>query len=214
LKKLVDNWGGHASIDSVGFRAVRSFRLHLLAELSDVLVSPCKKVVPNFSIAGLDRTEGPIWRLVSERPAHLIDPRYKDWNALLLAAADDVIARANKNGRQISGFTWGQFNTTRILHPLSAAVPALSGWLDMPAHELAGDWDNMPRIQAPAMGASERMTVSPGHEADGYLHMPCGQSGHPFSPHYADAHAAWEEGKPTPFLPGATVHTLVLKPAA
>jgi penicillin amidase len=214
LKKLVDNWGGHASIDSVGFRAVRSFRLHLLAELSDVLVSPCKKVVPNFSIAGLDRTEGPIWRLVSERPAHLIDPRYKDWNALLLAAADDVIARANKDGRQISGFTWGQFNTTRILHPLSAAVPALSGWLDMPAHELAGDWDNMPRIQAPAMGASERMTVSPGHEADGYLHMPCGQSGHPFSPHYADAHAAWEEGKPTPFLPGATVHTLVLKPAA
>jgi penicillin G amidase len=214
LKKLVENWGGHASIDSVGFRAVRAFRLHLITELSDVLVSPCKKYDKNFSIAGLDRTEGPVWRLVSERPAHLIDPRFKDWNSLLLAAADDVIDRATKNNAPLSDFTWGRFNTTRIHHPLSAAVSAAASWLDMPAHELAGDSDNMPRIQAPAMGASERMTVSPGHESDGYLHMPCGQSGHPFSSNYADELAAWEEGKPTPFLPGATVHTLVLKPAA
>jgi penicillin amidase len=144
----------------------------------------------------------------------LIDPRYKDWNALLLAAADDVIARATKDGANLTDFTWGHYNTTRIQHPLSVAVPSLSSWLDMPAHPLAGDWDNMPRIQAPAMGASERMAVSPGHESDGYLHMPCGQSGHPLSPNYADSEPAWEEGKPTPFLPGPPVHTLVLKPAA
>ena len=31
------------------------------------------------------------------------------------------------------------------------------------------------------------MAVSPGHEEQGYFHMPCGQSGHPLSPHYADA---------------------------
>ena len=84
----------------------------------------------------------------------------------------------------------------------------------MPARELPGDSENMPRIQAPEMGASQRMAVSPGHEADGYLHMPCGQSGHPLSPHYRDSHAAWEEGQPTPFLPGQAIHKLVLKPAA
>jgi penicillin amidase len=71
----------------------------------------------------------------------------------------------------------------------------------------------MPRIQAPKMGASERMGVSPGHEAEGYFHMPCGQSGHPMSPHYRDGHAAWVEGDRTSFLPGATQHKLVLKPA-
>ena len=32
--------------------------------------------------------------------------------------------------------------------------------------------------------------------------MPGGQSGHPLSPHYADGHAAWAKGEPTPFLPG------------
>jgi penicillin G amidase len=214
LRKFVENWGGHAAVDSVGFRAVRAFRLKLIAELSDVLVAPCKAVDKSFSIAGLDRTEGPVWRLVSERPAHLVDPRFKSWDALLLAAADEVMARALTADAKLADYTWGQYNTTRIQHPLSLAVPFLSRWLDMPAQALPGDSDNMPRIQAPAMGASERMGVSPGHEADGYLHMPCGQSGNPLSPHYGDAHAAWAEGRATPFLPGPVEHTLVLKPAS
>ncbi len=47
-------------------------------------------------------------------------------------------------------------------------------------------------------------------ESEGYMHMPCGQSGHPLSPHYADSHEAWEQGKPTPFLPGPPVNRLVL----
>jgi penicillin G amidase len=214
LRAAVENWGGHASIDSVGFRAVRQFRLALLNQLSDVLVSPCKKVQPKFSIAGLDRTEGPVWQLVSKRPPHLIDPRFKTWDELLLSAADGIVTGATKNGSRLTDYTWGSYNTTQISHPLSLAVPQLAGWLNMPAQPLPGDWDNMPRIQTPDKGASERMAVSPGHETDGYLHMPCGQSGHPLSPHFADQQAAWEEGKATPFLPGAAAHTLILKPAA
>ena len=61
----------------------------------------------------------------------------------------------------------------------------------------------MPRIQAPAIGASQRLAVSPGHEDDGYMHMPCGQSGHPLSPHYGDSHSAWAEGKADPILAGS-----------
>lgn len=213
LRKRVEDWGGHASIDSVGFRAVRTFRRNLIAQLSDVLVNPCKKVDKKFSIAKLDRTEAPIWRLVSERPEHLIDPRFKNWDALLLAAVDQVVTEATGDGKKVTEYTWGKHNTTKIQHPLSLAVPFLSRWLDMPAQPLAGDSENMPRIQAPAMGASERSAVSPGHESDGYLHMPCGQSGHPMSPHYGDAHAAWAEGQPTPFMPGDTIHKLVVKPA-
>jgi penicillin G amidase len=70
----------------------------------------------------------------------------------------------------------------------------------------------VPRIQYVHGGASQRMVVSPGHEEAGSFHMPCGQSGHPLSPHYRDGHAAWSRGQKTPFLPGPTVHTLVLKP--
>jgi penicillin amidase len=56
------------------------------------------------------------------------------------------------------------------------------------------------------------MVVSPGREAEGIMHMPTGQSGHPLSPFYSNSHDAWVTGEPTPFLPGATVHTLTLTP--
>jgi penicillin amidase len=58
-----------------------------------------------------------------------------------------------------------------------------------------------------------RMVVSPGHEETAILHMPGGQSGHFLSPHYADAHAAWVEGEPSPFLSGPKVSELKLVPA-
>ncbi len=56
------------------------------------------------------------------------------------------------------------------------------------------------------------MVVSPGHEDQGYIHMPGGQSGHPLSPFWAAGHSDWAEGRPTPFLPGPAVHVLVLEP--
>ena len=74
---------------------------------------------------------------------------------------------------------------------------------------LAGD-GNMPRVQSPTFGASERMVVAPGHEADGIVHMPGGQSGHPLSPFWGAGHGAWVRGEPTPFLPGTAVHALQL----
>jgi penicillin amidase len=119
---------------------------------------------------------------------------------------------AGAAARTLAARTWGEQNTTRIRHPLSSAVPLLGRWLDMPRHQLPGD-AFMPRVQSPASGASQRMVVSPGQEAHGFFHMPCGQSGHPLSPHYRDGHAAWERGDPTPFLPGPPRHRLVLEEA-
>ncbi|MEX2051113.1 MAG: penicillin acylase family protein, partial [Steroidobacteraceae bacterium] len=74
------------------------------------------------------------------------------------------------------------------------------------------DWST-PRVQSPIFGASERFAVSPGREGEGYLHMPGGQSGHPFSPFYRDGHVAWVQGDPTPFLPGPARYSLTLVPA-
>ncbi len=54
-------------------------------------------------------------------------------------------------------------------------------WVNVPGRPLPGDQD-MPRVQGAGFGASERLVVSPGHEEDGFFHMPVGQSGHPMSP--------------------------------
>ena len=72
----------------------------------------------------------------------------------------------------------------------------------MPTVKVAGGRHDMPRIQGPDYGASERFSVAPGHESEGYFEMPGGQSGHPLSPFYRAGFTAWVEGRTTPFLPG------------
>jgi len=138
---------------------------------------------------------------------HLLSPKYKSWDEQILAAADAMLD--SLGGEALARRTWGERNRSRIQHPLSRAVPALGRLLDMPSEPLPGD-QNMPRVQAPDQGASERLVVSPGDEANGLFHMPGGQSGHPLSPYYRAGHSAWAHGEPTPFLPGPTVHRLTL----
>jgi penicillin amidase len=157
--------------------------------------------------------EGPLWSLVTEKPAHLLTDNYVSWDDLLLQAVDTNIAYFEQNyDGGLARRTWGERNTVRITHPLSRALPFLSAWLDMPAEQLPGD-SKLPRAQGPAFGAAERFAVSPGDEANGYLHMPAGQSGHPLSKYYRTGHEDWVQGRPSAFLPGEPVHTLVLKPA-
>jgi penicillin amidase len=213
-RRLMEAWGGRASVDSVGYRVVRAYRERVRGFVLDPLLAPArakdgKRLRPGSAPSA--RWEGPVWALVTERPAHLLDPRYPSWDALLLAAADAVLEELTKDGRRLAGRTWGERNTTLIQHPLARAVPQLGAYLDMPREPLPGD-SHMPRFQAASAGASERFAVSPGREEQGYFHMPCGQSGHPLSPHYADGHAAWARGEKTPFLPGPAVNVLTLVP--
>jgi penicillin amidase len=87
----------------------------------------------------------------------------------------------------------------------------LGNWLDLPAVPLPGDVF-IPRRQTVLSGPSERFAVAPGREAEGYFHMPGGQSGHPLAPFYRKGHEAWVHGDPLPFLPGAAEYSLKLVP--
>ena len=158
----------------------------------------------------LPQAEAFAWPLVKQRPAHLLPRRYESWDALLADAARDIRGQLEERG-PLAERTWGERNTARICHPLAAALGPARGLLCMPAEPLPGD-GNMPLVQAPGFGASERMVVAPGHEAEGFAHMPGGQSGHPMSPFWGAGHAAWVRGEATPFLPGEAAHVLTLSP--
>ena len=212
FRRLVESWGGRAAVDSVGFRLVRGFRQVLSRQVLVPLIQVCRDRDPTYEYHGTTReTDQPLWSLVQERPAHFLDPRFESWNEALLAAVDTAIELLLAGGRPLSELTWGEYNRAEIKHPFSHAMPFLGRWLDMPSEALPGA-DYMPRSQHSSGGATQRMVVSPGREEEGLFHMPGGQSGHPLSPHYGDSHEAWAQGRPTPFLPGETVHTLVLRP--
>lgn len=212
LRRLVEDWGGRAATSSAGYRMVRAFRLFLAEQVFEAITARCKEVDESFDFFHLPMYEGPLWQLVTERPPHLLSPRFDNWDEQLLDVVDEALEHFTRDGAELSERTWGERNTLRMQHPLSRVIPQLSRWLDMPAVPLPGD-SHMPRFQSAADGASQRMAVSPGREAEGYFHMPGGQSGHPLSPHYRDSHGAWQRGEATPFLPGPAVHTLTLRPA-
>lgn len=209
--KLVEKWQGRATIDSVSYRLVRSWRQRVASRVMDPIFERCREQWEAFNFRALPY-EDPLWSLLEHQPLHLLAGDYASWSDLLLAAVDDVVASVKESGVPLEQATWGKRNTITIHHAFSRSLPGfLAKFIDMPTQELPGDSD-MPRVQSRSEGASERMVVSPGHEKDGIFHMPAGQSGHPLSPYYRAGHQAWVRGEPTPFLPGPARHTLTLAP--
>ncbi len=214
LDRLTATWDPRAVPEAVAYRLVRGFRLAASAQVLDGLAGPLRDAAhADYRLPPLQQSEGIVWYLLQERPLHLLAPIHDSWDALLLSAAREVVDGLAAQPGGLAARTWGERNTTRIRHPLSRAVPGLGWLLDSTPRALAGD-SAMPRVQGPAFGASQRLAVSPGHEDEGYLHMPGGQSGHPLSPYYLSGHRDWEEGTPTPFLPGPAVDQLMLRPGA
>ncbi len=212
FRELVDTkWTGRASPGSVGYRLVKEFRTLFVRCVMTWLTAPALSIDPGFDYTRLLRGEGPVWQLVTERPPHLLDPKYKTWDEAILSTVDAVIAQLTEGGRSLADRTWGEANTAEIRHPLAGAISFFGQYLNMPGDALPGDVYT-PRASTPRTGPSERMAVSPGREHEGILHVPTGQSGHPLSPHYGDQYRAWLLGEPTPFMPGPAVHTLTLTP--
>lgn len=215
FKDLVENWASQASPESVGYRLVRDFRSTVRERVFAMLTQPVhEKFGDATNLRVSNQFEASMWALISEKPAHLLSTEYADWQQLLLAAIDENLGYYRDNYTDsLSRRTWGERNTAAFRHPLGNALPLLARWLDMPRDSLPGD-SNMPRVQGPAFGASERFAVAPGDEANGYMHMPGGQSGHPLSPYYSRGHDDWVHGRSTAFLPGEAVHRLTLRPSS
>lgn len=212
LAVLAAAWDEHASIDARSYPLVRAWRLAVIKRIEQGLLAPARVALgADIAMPYLAQIEGVAWPLVTTQPAHLLARRFASWPALFADAAREVLdspdVEASGQARR-----WGERNTAAICHPLANALPGLlRAKLCMAFDPLPGD-NHMPRVQGPAFGASERMVVAPGHEAQGLIHMPGGQSGNPLSPFWAAGHGAWAQGEPTPFLPGEATHTLRLKP--
>ncbi|PKI14292.1 penicillin acylase family protein [Colwellia sp. 12G3] len=206
---LVNSKELRASIDSVSYRLVRNFRINLRDNVFFELKNSLINIDKAFSFNSIrHQIEVPLWQLINEQPKNFMMLGENSWQDVFTKALELTIADMSLN-QPLNAATWGQQNSSAIKHPLSSALPLLNYWLDMPSKALAGD-SYMPRVQANAFGASERMVVSPGYEESGIFHMPTSQSGHPWSPYYGMGHSDWEQGVASPFLPGKTHYKLTL----
>ena len=205
----VADWTGRAVPDSVGYRLVVAFRDAAVERFYAAYLG--KPEAPRRSYAAA-QGEGSLRRLLRARSAALVPPGDKSWDSFLSGALGKVAAEVDeKAGGDVARFTWAEVARANVRHPLAAAIPGL-GWLTDPKDVATPGDASVVRAQGRGFGASERFAVSPGHERQGYFHMPGGQSGNPWSPYYLAGHDAWVEGRPTPFLPGPAKWTLRFDP--
>ncbi len=210
----VKNWGGRAAKSSVGFRLVENYRKSVYRGLTTFLTGPCtvKFKSCNYNIA-THQMDSPFWRLVDQRPVGWLPAEFNDdWQAFFEQRALAAWAPVVSGEVALADYTWGAENRSLIRHPLSQSVPLLSYLTDMRPAMQDGARGKMPHIAGNSFGQSERIVVSPGHEKDGIMNMPAGQSGHPLSPYYGAGHEDWLTGKMTPFLPGDTKWSLQIAP--
>ncbi|MBV8658062.1 MAG: penicillin acylase family protein [Burkholderiales bacterium] len=209
---LVENWSGHASVDSAGYLLTREYMHALYAKVFGRADEEMKHLGGGVTFAAAShRWPEVLTFLLDLQPGDWQPPPYKTWREVELAALDAEIDTQIRQHGSLARATWGSRNTAQIMHPFAHFMPILRPLLAAPADMLPGD-GNMPRVARSDFGQSERMVVSPGHEEQGIFNMPGGQSGHPLSPYFLAGHEAWVHGEPTHLLPGPAEHTLVFVP--
>jgi penicillin amidase len=225
FRRIVDGWNGRADSDAAGYTLVRDF----YQSFYDAWFGPLDARMAKREASGATRPAMQPWlaeptvgrassrlepQMEALAQAHAWVPeRDANWRAFVLERIDAVIARELRSHPSLDDARWGERNRLALAHPFARLLPqALRGWLSAPADEMPGDID-MPRVQRPSFGASERFVVAPGHEEDGVLEMPGGASGHPLSSYFLAGDTAWVRGEPSAFLPGPERHRLTLAPA-
>lgn len=211
-QRQAEIWNGRADADQPGFRLLQVFaqelREALLVPLLAAALAEDPQLTFNWPLA-----QETVYRILDERPEHLLPPPHEDWTGLLRSTLRSAAERIQNHPAAPGLDTpWGDVNRASIRHPFGMGEGLLARALNMRTDPLPG-WVGTVRAQAPAYGASLRMVVDPARPDSGIFHMPGGQSGHLLSAHYRDGHQAWVEGRATPFTAGATRSTFRLVPA-
>jgi len=214
LRRHLAAWDGKAEPGSIGLAVLVELQ-HVMAEaVFDPILALCRATDPQFDWRFY--RDASLRQVLDARPIELLpkSPHYADWDAFIAAMTEEAARRlmARLGADRLDDLSWANVNVVKVRHPLSAALPWLAGWLDMPAGSQPG-CEECVRWSEQAGGATERLVASPGHERDGIFHMPAGQSGHPLSPFYRDQHQDWALGVPTPLQAGSPRYRLTLEPA-
>jgi len=210
VRGILAGWSHRADTTSVAHAYLRFARGELVRLLVEPMIAPCRSADSLFEY-DWTLSDEVARRLLLERPIHLLDPRYADYDALVRDAARSAarLMRERVPGVPLPKIAWGRVNRADYGHPLGLAVPALGRWLNLPRVALAGG-SNCVRVARPRSGASMRMVADLADPARSTFALPGGQSGHFLSPHYADEFADWVAGRTTPLAPGAPAHRITL----
>ena len=139
LREIVErDWDGQASPGSAGYRLTRMFREEVSEAIIAFVLVECDEADADVRLSQRARGAKDRSGSSSRRSRCTCSIRStQSWDALLLHAATDVVVRAEREGG--SAEPWSTWNITAYRHPLSAGLPLVGRWLDMPLQPLPGD---------------------------------------------------------------------------
>jgi penicillin amidase len=158
-------------------------------------------------------------RILTERPTRWLPAEFKNYDELLIAAADRGVKRLEERTKDSNpeDWTWKRFNYLDMLHPIGREG-ILKKLLSL-SNEPQSGTDFSPRAASRHHGPSERFVANLADWDQSIVLITAGQSGQPGSEHYKDQFSYWFEGQAIygPFTDSAEAkdrkHTLVLQPA-
>lgn len=217
VRRAVLAWDKRAELGSEGLVFITYFRESLALSVLTPLVRACAEADEEFVYAW-PNLDTPLRIILTERPEELLvgRERYATWEEFILANLKSGVARLKEKlkVRSLDGLRWGEVNRAEVYNLLTPKDrSALGNILNMPPDPLPGCLFSVCSSE-PGFGASVRMVVSPGREGAAFMHIACGQSGHPLSDNYDDQHRYWVRQEPLPLLPGREAGKFTLTPRA
>jgi penicillin amidase len=207
-------WDGMASADSVETAFVDYTRLALLRNV----------LRPHLGDEWLQLYEW--WRhvvftenLLRDRPANWLPKGFVNYDELLVASADEAVARLQREtgAKDWHEWRWGRLIALQVLHPIGrdGILRRLLSIGPIPQ----GGTSHTVKQTARSIGAPMRFVADVAEWDNSLMNLTVGQSGQWLSKHYKDHFPAWFEprGLPSPFTDAAwekaRAHRLVLQPA-
>jgi penicillin amidase len=213
LIQQLKDWNGIAGADSVEVAFLQAARRSLLEMILEPYLGNHTDLYDWRSMTFLQR-------VLTERPAKWLPSRYKNYDDLLSAAADQAVSKlaAQTKSQRPRDWPWKRFNSLQMLHPMgqTGILKLLFSISDKPQ---SGTSYSV-RAASKSHGPSERFVANPANWDDSILLITSGESGQVGSSHYTDQFPFWYEGKPIvlPFSDAAEKstrkHTLTLKPGS
>ncbi|MEE2908084.1 MAG: penicillin acylase family protein [Planctomycetota bacterium] len=204
-RSYVESWNGHSDAEEIGMGILTRYRRKVDAAARRGLMSGSGIDAPSYAIP-----DAPIRYLHETQPVELVPWGHSSWESMQRRMFEQTVADMSASEAGLET-TWGERNMSEISHPLISGLPSFlreSMSIKMPQ---SGYWGSV-RVAGKSFGASARLVVDPAHPERGILQTPGGQSGRYDSPNWTDFHMEWQQGDPTPLMPGPAVETIKLIP--
>jgi penicillin amidase len=228
--ELLQQWDGQVTVDSPGATVFELFT-------SDMCLRLAKAVAPKSYQWALGQgftPMAPVGLFGERRISHLVTRlRHqapgifsRPWSEEILDCLSAVIKSLQEtHGNEPADWAWGLVRPLYLRHPLGRKKP-LDRIFNLGPIPMPGDANTIPQATVtpldptgdPVYIPSLRMVVDVGNWSASRFILPSGQSGNPFSPHFADQLPLWERNEGLPIawteeeIKATTVATLRLIP--